>query len=101
MAFRQPRCNCPDAANKRGGNPGADTLSEQIPSDWSSGFNGIRSTGGYCIHELAVLRIRKEVDAAFPGGIPKDLRASMPPRLPQEKLRYKLQTPSRLGDDFS
>lgn len=101
MVFRPPRCNCPDAVNRRVGNPGADFISLQIPSDWSVGFTGVKSIGGYCIHELAVLRIRKEIDDAFPDGIPKDLRTPDAVKLQRERQQYRLQIPNRLGDDFS
>lgn len=101
MVFRQPRCNCPDAANKRPGNPGADMMSLMVPSDWSDGFTGVRAIGGYCIHELAVLRVRKEIDDAFPDGLPKDLRTPGAVKIRKEKIRYRLQRPATLGDDFS
>lgn len=78
MVFRPPKCNCPDAINKASAIPGAQALSEQYNSDWSAGFVGIKSVGGYCQHEMAVLRLRKEIDAAFPNGVPKDLPTPVP-----------------------
>jgi hypothetical protein len=101
MAFRPPKCNCPDAIASRGAIAGASALSEQYRSDWSSGFTGIKSVGGYCIHEMAVLRTRKEIDLAFPDGLPTDL--PVPPLLnpQQDRVITKLQNPSSLGDDFS
>jgi hypothetical protein len=99
--YRPPKCNCPDAISKRGAIPGAQAFSEQYPSDWSSGFVGIKSVGGFCIHEMAVIRIRKEVGKAFPDGIPKDLPAPVPPKYVSNASVYKLQEPSILGDDFS
>lgn len=101
MAFNPPRCNCPDAINKRSAVPGADSLSLQIPSDWSEGFKGVRSVGGYCIHELAVLRVRKEVAEAFPNGVPADIKTPLPPTFISKKVLSQLQQPSSLGDDFS
>jgi hypothetical protein len=70
MAYKKPQCNCPDATNKRDKLIGSPYLSETFPSDWSSGFNGIRAKGGYCIHELAVIIYRGEQKQAFPDGIP-------------------------------
>ncbi len=101
MSFKKPVCNCPDAANSRRSDPSAESLSNQIPSDWSLGFKGIRAAGGYCEHELSVLRIRFEIDVAFPTGIPKDLPTAMPPGFENNKSVSRLQHPARLGDDFS
>lgn len=101
MAFSPPRCNCPDATNQRQGDPAGASISLQVSSDWSTGFDGIRDKGGYCIHELAVLRIRKEISAAFPDGIPSDIRTPDAFKVKAKRLRYKLQVPNRLGDDFS
>lgn len=101
MAFVKPKCNCPDAIHQIGRDPGAQSLSDQIGGNWVTGFTGVREIGGYCIHELAVLRIRKEVDAAFPSGLPKDMRSPLPPKFRQDRVVYKLQNPSTLGDDFS
>lgn len=101
MAYSRPRCNCPDATNQRQGNPGADAISLQVDSDWSSGFNGIRANGGYCIHELAVIRVRKETSLAFPNGLPTDIRTPEAVKIERERTRYRLQIPNTLGDDFS
>lgn len=101
MAFKKPRCNCPDAINKRAGDLSADSISLQIPSDWSDGFIGVKAIGGYCIHELAVLRIRKEIKTAFPDGIPSDYRTPGAVKIPKEETTYRLQDPPILGDDFS
>jgi hypothetical protein len=101
MSYTPPRCNCPDAANKRAGNPNGPSISLLVPSDWSVGFNGIRAKGGYCIHELSVIRDRDEIDAAFPNGIPKDLPVPGLPKLSRSRIKYRLQNPSILGDDFS
>jgi hypothetical protein len=70
MAYKPPRCNCPDATNKRNILVGSPYISETFASDWSSGFNGIRTKGGYCIHELAVIMYRGEEKLAFPDGVP-------------------------------
>ncbi|MBW4480744.1 MAG: hypothetical protein KME54_28875 [Tolypothrix brevis GSE-NOS-MK-07-07A] len=101
MVFRPPKCNCPDAINRVGAIPGASALSDQYASDWSSGFTGIKSVSGYCIHEMAVLRARKEIDLAFPDGLPTDL--PVPPLINPavDRVIAKLQNPSSLGDDFS
>lgn len=72
-----------------------------VDSDWSTGFTGVKDVGGYCIHELAVLRVRKEIDDAFPNGLPKDLRTPDAVKIQKQKNRYKLQRPTILGDDFS
>ncbi|RUR76996.1 hypothetical protein PCC6912_39550 [Chlorogloeopsis fritschii PCC 6912] len=101
MSYSAPRCNCPDAANKAPANPNSPYVSEIVANDWSSGFNGIRANGGYCIHELSVIRIRDEIDQAFPNGIPKDLRTPGLPKLARSRLKYRLQNPAILGDDFS
>lgn len=70
MAYKRPQCNCPDAINKRNRLVGSPYLSETFPSDWSQNFGGIRSKGGYCIHEIAVIIYRGEIKQAFPDGIP-------------------------------
>ncbi len=70
MAFSKPICNCPDAANKKAKNLFSRFTSETFDNDWGEGFGGIRARGYYCIHELAVLRVRGEMEAAFPNGIP-------------------------------
>ncbi|MBO3463135.1 hypothetical protein G7B40_001475 [Aetokthonos hydrillicola Thurmond2011] len=101
MAFKKPVCNCPDASAQRTSNVSAEALSNQIASNWSTGFKGIRAAGGYCEHELAVLRIRKELDTVFPGGIPKDLPTASTPDYQKTKSISRLQNPARLGDDFS
>lgn len=67
------RCNCPDAIAARAKIPGANIFSLQFDSDWSKGFNGIRNNGGNCQHELAVMRIREEIDVYYPQGIPNDV----------------------------
>lgn len=33
-------------------------------------FPGIRTRGGYCKHEMAVLIIRGDLSTAFPNGVP-------------------------------
>lgn len=101
MPFRAPKCNCPDAINKRGALPGASAVSDQYKSDWSGGFTGVKSIGGYCIHELAVLRVRKELKSAFPDGLPTDFPTPPALKLDSYKLISRLQNPPILGDDFS
>lgn len=101
MTFQKPKCNCPDATNQRQRDPGANALSNQISSDWSKDFNGIRNADGYCKHEVAVLRIRKELSSAFPNGLATDLPTPEPPSFPKDKTVYKLQKNPLLGDDFS
>lgn len=78
MLTQIPRCNCPDAIHKQAGNPTTRYVSKLVDTDWSDGFTGIREEGGYCIHELAVLRNRKEIELAFPDGIPQDIPAPIP-----------------------
>lgn len=75
MVYQPPRCNCPDATNRLDADPSSRFPSRLSASDWSTGFNGIRQSGGYCIHELAVIRFRDETEQAFPNGIPNDLIA--------------------------
>lgn len=103
MNFQKPRCNCPDSLNKKGAIPGSRTFSLQFPSDWSINFQGIKTKSqGYCLHEIAVLRVRKDLEKAFPSGIPNDLPVPVPEKLQKRKdNNYKLQNPSFLGDDFS
>lgn len=101
MVFKKPRCNCPDAVNKRQGNPVADSISLQVSADWSEGFTGVKSVGGYCIHELAVLRVRKEIKQAFPDGLPDDFRTPDAVKILKPETNYQLQDPPILGDDFS
>jgi hypothetical protein len=101
MSYSPPRCNCPDATNKRAANPNGSSVSLLVDSDWSEGFNGIRANGGFCIHELSVIRSRDEVDQAFPNGIPKDLPGPRLPKLSRTRLKYRLQNPRIYGDDFS
>lgn len=100
MGLVKPVCNCPDAANKRKANPGSDYISMAIPSDWSENFDGIRARGGYCIHELAVLRIRGDMKKAFPDGTPKDIRSPDLIKLLENRTRTRMQNPSTLGDSF-
>ena len=66
-------CNCPDSSNSRSRLTGSPYLSELFPSDWSNGFGGIRSYGGYCKHEIAVILLRGEKDKYFPNGLPIEL----------------------------
>lgn len=80
MTYSRPRCNCPDATHTLEGNPSTRFPSRLTPSDWSNGFTGIREEGGYCIHELSVIRIRKELDDAFPNGIPADYPTEPAPK---------------------
>jgi hypothetical protein len=79
MTFVRPICNCPDATQKQNKNLFASSQTLTFDRNWqsrtSSGgttidFPGIRQRGGYCIHELAVLRITDTQKEAFPSGIP-------------------------------
>jgi hypothetical protein len=70
MSYKRPQCTCPDSANKRNKLVGSKFLSETFTSDWSDDFGGIRSKGGYCKHELAVIIYRGEEKQAFPDGVP-------------------------------
>jgi hypothetical protein len=79
MVFVRPICNCPDATQNQNKNLFASSQTLTFDRNWNSRiggqgqtilFPGIRDRGGYCIHELAVLNIRGEIDAAFPQGIP-------------------------------
>lgn len=72
VAYKRPQCTCPDSTNKRNSLVGSAFLSETFSSDWSDDFNGIRSKGGYCKHELAVIIYRGEEKLAFPDGVPYD-----------------------------
>ena len=101
MVFKRPKCNCPDAINKRGSIPGSTSLSNQINTDWSNNFTGIRSKNGYCIHELATLSIRKELELAFPNGLPNDMPIPGLPVYTKNDHLYGLQYPETLGDNFN
>ncbi len=101
MSFSKPKCNCPDSAYKHGAIPGSNSLSNQINSDWSQGYNGIKSVGGYCIHELATLSVRKELELAFPNGLPSDMPVPGLPVYTRKEHLYSLQNPDRLGDNFN
>lgn len=79
MTLIRPVCNCPDATQAQGKNLFASSQTLTFDRNWNSrvtsngntvNFPGIRDQGGYCIHELAVLRINDQIDAAFPTGIP-------------------------------
>lgn len=90
MVFIRPSCNCPDATQNADKNLFASSQSQTFDRNWNSRtssdgsvtpFPGIRDRGGYCIHELAVLNIRQEIDDAFPSGIPYEPRIdALPPR---------------------
>ena len=89
MAYNKPRCDCPDATAARQRDPGADYISRQIGLDWSAGFDGVRARGGYCIHEMAVIRFRKETDLAFPSGLPTDARTPPSVKLGVSEPKFK------------
>lgn len=90
MSFIRPNCNCPDATQNADKNLFASSQSQTFDRNWDSRiasdgavtpFPGIRDRGGYCIHELAVLNIRQEIDNAFPNGIPYEPKIdALPPR---------------------
>lgn len=98
--FRRPVCNCPDASQKRSPDPYATSQSGFDLADWSATATGIRDTGGYCIHELAVLRARGEMKLAFPNGVPNDL-PSLPPDTIPLRREIKTQDNPLMGDDVS
>ena len=79
MTLISPVCNCPDATQEQGKNLFASSQTLTFDRNWNSRitsngntvtFPGIRDQGGYCIHELAVLRITDQLKEAFPTGIP-------------------------------
>lgn len=79
MTFTKPVCNCPDATNEAKKNLFSSYNSNTLDRNWksrtsaegvTSDFTGIRKRGYYCKHEMAVLRLRNELDAAFPDGVP-------------------------------
>lgn len=80
MTYNRPVCNCPDAANEAKKNLFSSYNSSTFDRNWrtrtnsstgvTSEFGGIRQRGFYCKHEMAVIRVREENDAAFPNGIP-------------------------------
>ena len=79
MTIIRPVCNCPDATQEQGKNLFASSQTLTFDRNWKSrvtsngdtiNFPGIRAQGGYCIHELAVLRITDQLKDAFPSGIP-------------------------------
>lgn len=67
------KCNCPDALNKKDANPNGKFLYDLQKNDWSNSFEGIRSKNMPCKHEIAVYRLRKELNSIYPEGIPKGL----------------------------
>jgi hypothetical protein len=87
MAFEKPVCNCPDATQAELANVFSNTSSRLENRNWVSRtgsnsvvypFPGIKTTGGYCKHELAVLIIRQNLSDAFPNGIPYQPRIVSP-----------------------
>lgn len=78
MTFIRPICNCPDATQEHNKNLFASSQTLTFDRNWKSRvtsngntitFPGIRERGGYCIHELAVLRINDTLKDAFPNGL--------------------------------
>lgn len=91
--YKRPRCNCPDAVNSLNKNLYSSYTSETFDRNWDTNFTGIRDTGGYCIHELAVIMYRKELKQAYPQGIPYK------PRMDSPKI-FKEYEPQLVDSDF-
>lgn len=106
MSFNKPRCNCPDAINEAKKNMFSNYNSQTFDRNWRtkttnagtiSEFNGIRKRGFYCKHELAVLRVRGEMETAFPNGIPYEPKIE---QLPPIAIEYQQKFDSdNLGSD--
>lgn len=79
MVYNRPTCNCPDASHKLNKNLFSNYNSSTFDRNWKTktnstgqqtNFQGIRERGYYCEHEFSVMRLRGEVETAFPSGVP-------------------------------
>jgi hypothetical protein len=105
VTYQKPQCNCPDAASKKDRNIASPFVSEQFNKNWTTNdkgnpFGGIRNSGGYCIHEIAVIQYRKEVAQAFPNGIPYQPPINSDYKATQTKTTIGTNRQTIYGDKF-
>lgn len=93
------KCNCPDSTNRRGSIAIAQSFSNQIASNWSDGFNGIKaqSPPGYCKHEMKVIM---ELGLAESMLNITDLPTAPVPKYKPKDTRPVMQRDRRMGDNF-